>query len=241
MARQIWQVEVRVQDLARAMHFFGHVFDWEITPMGDGYAMFDTGVAPLGSIWEVGESGMPLGVCHYVASQDCEADAARAVALGGRVVVERSEVPDVGAWTDTLDPWGNEIAFWQAEVPGTPDFSGSGGQAISWLEFGTADFAAASRYYADLLDWSFQAVEGMPDYGICEDAGPGIGLVGGERGAKLRGITDYVTVQDLEQTCDRVREAGGTVLGPPVDLGEGGRFTLIADPDGNRFGLVERT
>jgi predicted enzyme related to lactoylglutathione lyase len=229
MARSIWQVEIRVHDLAKAMHFFGHVFDWEVTPAGDGYAMFDTGVAPLGSLWAIGESGMPLGICHYVASDDCEADAARAVALGGRVVVERSEVPDVGTWTDTLDPWNNEIAFWQADTPGTPDFTGSGANPLSWLELGSPDFAAASRYYAELLGWHFAPVEGMADYGICEDAGPGIGLVGGARGGKLRGITPYVTVGDLDGTCAKVTKAGGQVLGTPVDLG-----------DGSRFGLVER-
>jgi len=241
MGRRIWQVEIRVSDLERAIAFYRGVFDWLITPVGDGYAMIDTGRAPIMSLWAVGESGMPLGVCHYVQSDDCEADAARAEAHGGRIAVDRTEVTGAGAWTDTLDPWNSELAFWQADAPGEPSFSGSGANPLTWVELGAADWARAASYYGQLVGWMFEPVAGVDEYGVYTDHQPGIGLVGGERGTRLRGMTDYIVVADLAAACAAVAAGGGEVLGDAVDLGDGSLFTLFHDPDQNRFGIVQRS
>ena len=219
--------------------FFRSVFDWTIDVLSDDYAMIDTGTAPIASIMAIGESGLPLGVCHFVLSKNCVADAQHAVELGGQIAVERSEVPDVGAWTDTVDPWLNEVAFWEPDVMGSPDFSGSKKNTFRWVEIGTPDFNTASAYYTRLLGWRFSSVEGMTDYGVCTDIMPGIGLVGGERGAALRGMTDYISVDNLEETCNKIRAHGGTVVGEPIELGDGGLFALFLDPDQNRFGIVQ--
>ena len=71
MTRSLWQVEIRVTDLQRSMAFFGAVFDWEIQQVDDAYAMIDTGVMPILSLWQINDAPMPLGVCHYVQSDDC--------------------------------------------------------------------------------------------------------------------------------------------------------------------------
>ncbi len=239
MGRRIWQIEIRVSDLKRAIAFYSSVFDWRITALSDEYAMADTGRAPIVSIWQVGDSGMPLGVCHYVQSEDCVVDAGRAVELGGRVAVERSEVPDAGAWTDTLDPWNNELAFWQAETMGEPEHSGSATNAISWVEIGVGDLQQARHYFSELVGWNFKEVDGVEDYAIETELQPGLGLVGGERGGRLRGMTDYVRVADLARASRAVAENGGEVLGEPVDVGDGSLFSLFLDPDQNRFGLVQ--
>ena len=239
MARRLWQIEIRVNDLQRSMAFFGQVFDWQITAVSEDYAMVDTGQPPIASLWQIGESGMPLGVCHYVRSADCDADAARAVELGGKIAVEHSDVPGAGAWTDTLDPWLNELAFWQPEEDAEPELSGSGVNPISWLEIGAADLDAAMHYYSALVAWPFEPVEGMIDYAVCTAVAPGVGLVGGDRGARLRGMTDYISVTDIARTCQAIKDNGGQVLGAPRDLGDGSLFALFLDPDQNRFGIVQ--
>lgn len=239
MVRRLWQIEIRVNDLQRSIAFFDGVFDWQITPVSDDYAMVDTGQPPIASLWQIGESGMPLGVCHYVRSTDCDADAARAVQLGGKIAVAHSDVPGAGAWTDTLDPWLNEIAFWQPEEDATPELSGSSENPISWIELGAADLEAGKRYYGALLDWPFEAVDGMDDYAVCNATQPGVGLVGGARGARMRGLTDYIAVSDIAATCRAITAHGGQVLAEPRDMGDGSLFALFLDPDQNRFGVVQ--
>lgn len=236
----IWQIEIRVTDLDRAMAFYAGVLGWRIHKVSDDYAMIDTGRAPITSLWAIAGTGMPLGVCHYVQSADCVVDAGRAVLLGGQVVVEYTEIEGSGAFTDTLDPWRNEIAFWQAATPGSPEFDGAPLPHFAWIELGAADSAAARDYYRELLGWQFEANPAVEDYAVCTEVAPGIGLVGGERGSRLRGLTDYLSVADLDSTLAAISRFGGEALGEAVELPDGGRMALFVDPDGNRFGLVQR-
>ena len=240
MTTPIWQVEFRVNDLQRAMAFYRGVFDWTITEVEGGYAMIDMGKPPLGSLWAIGDSGMPLGVCHYLRSRDCAADAAKVQQLGGRVAVERTEIADVGAWTDTLDPWNNEVAFWQPLTDSEPECTGSGKNSVGLIEWTTADLDAAMAFYQQLAGWKFERVPGATDYALCKQAKPPVALVGGVEGARRRGIMDYVSVGDIEQACKQVQAHGGHVLGEPHDLGDGSRMTLIVDPDGNQLAILQK-
>jgi predicted enzyme related to lactoylglutathione lyase len=240
MSTPIWQLEIRVHDLQRSIAFYGAVFDWKITPVADTYAMFDTGKAPIGGIWEIGDSGMPLGICHYLRSKSCTADAAKSVRLGGRVTVEHTVVEDVGAWTDTLDPWNNEVAFWQPDTADVPQFSGSGQNAVGLMEWGTSDLNAAMAYYEHLAGWKFERVVGATEYALCKQTHPPVALVGGVVGAGRRGILDYINVVDIVATAAQVSAHGGTVLDKPHDLGDGSLMTMIIDPDGNQWAILQK-
>src|SRR5689334_14054059 len=107
--RVIWQVEIRSRSVGQAAAFYKAVFDWDITPIGDDYAMIETGLAPIASILQPADTRFPLGVCNYVLVEDCAKEAERAVALGGRLVVRKWEIPGSGWFTGTVDPIGNEI------------------------------------------------------------------------------------------------------------------------------------
>ncbi len=240
MSTPIWQLEIRVHDLKRSAAFYGAVFDWQITPVADSYAMFDTGKAPIGGIWEIGDSGMPLGICHYLRSKNCTADAAKALKLGGRVAVEHTVVDGVGAWTDTLDPWNNEVAFWQPDAAEVPQLVGSGQNAVALMEWGTADLEAAMAYYEALAGWKFTRVVGATEYALCTQTHPPVALVGGVAGAQRRGIIDYVDVIDIVATAASVAANGGAVLDKPHDLGDGSLMTIIVDPDGNQLAIVQK-
>ena len=53
------------------------------------------------------------------------------------------------------------------------------------------------------------------------------------------GNTVHITLPDsLEAGSDRVKEAGGEMLSPPIEI-PAGRFAYAKDPDGNSIGLFE--
>jgi predicted enzyme related to lactoylglutathione lyase len=45
----------------------------------------------------------------------------------------------------------------------------------------------------------------------------------------------YVWVEDADETAAKVRDAGGTVLREPMDVGDSGRMAVFADPEGAMF------
>ena len=240
MPTPICQLEFRVHDLQRSIAFYTAIFDWTITPVADNYAMIDTGKPPIGALWAIGDSGMPLGICHYLRSKNCTADAAKATAAGARVTVAKTVVEGAGAWTDTLDPWNNEVAFWQADEPGEPELAGSGKNAVGLMEWGTSDLEAAMAYYHKLAGWKFERVPGATEYALCTQTKPPVALVGGVAGKQRRGIVDYVQVADIAKTSALVAAHGGSVLDKPHDLGDGSLMTIIVDPDGNHLAILQK-
>lgn len=236
MGAGIWQIETRVNDLGRAVAFYSAAFDWIVTPVDDKYAMIDTGRGPIMSLWDVRDVDMPLGICHYVQSDDCEADAGCAVRNGGKIVLTRSEAPGSGAWTDTIDPWGGEVAFWQSFTGGQPEFSGSGRNPVVWIELGVGDYDVASRYYAALLGWMFEPAEGVPNYGVYKEFELGIGM---QARAGGYGLTPYIGVDDVATACAAIVAAGGRIVREPELTSDGTGFALFVDPDQNLWGVTK--
>lgn len=50
-----------------------------------------------------------------------------------------------------------------------------------------------------------------------------------------------ISVDDLDQALQRVRDAGGTVLNEPVEIPNVGLFASFTDTEGNRLSLLQPT
>lgn len=234
--RQLFQIEIRTRDIGPAVEFYKHVFDWTLHRYGD-FAIIDTGIMPVGAIATYPGDSFPLGVGNYILAEDCEADGKRAVALGGRICVQKYEVEGSGYYVGTLDPWGNELFFWQPHKAEVPTLRAPRDNHFCWIEIPVADLGIGIAYYNQLLAWRFRTVPGTPDYAITEDGGltRGVGLIGGERGRKMRGITNYVSTPNLSLTETRIIEAGGTILMGPVHIPDEGSFLVFKTPEGLRM------
>lgn len=53
------------------------------------------------------------------------------------------------------------------------------------------------------------------------------------------GVTAYWGVADIDAAVKHFTKAGGKLVGPVQDVGEGIRVAAIADPFGNHVGLIE--
>lgn len=111
---------------------------------------------------------------------------------------------------------------------------------ISWVDLMTSDPADARRFYGSLFDWTFEM--GPPEsgpYTICFKAGKRIAGVGPKPpdAPYPTAWTPYLATDDVDATCARIREAGGTVNMGPIDVFEEGRMAIVADPTGGVFGL----
>lgn len=239
--RRICQVEIRVSNLARAVQFYRGAFAWQIHVVAEDYALIDTGKEPLAALMVTPSPRWPPGVGNYALVPDCEASARAAVALGGRVFIAKTEVAGSGAYTGTIDPFGNELLFWQPAREFAPKLRGSGDNAIIWLEIPTPNLQQGLAYYRSLLGWRFSAIEEQADYVVSLDGGfaRGISLVGGERGGRMRGVTNYIRSTDLAATAARITQHGGRVVRERSEIAGEGAFLLFLDPDGIRWGAFQ--
>ena len=241
-ASRIFQVEIRTRNLKRAVEFYQAVFDWKIQVVSMDYAMVDTGAAPLVALWQIPHIEFPVGVCNYIRVPDCAQAAARVQQLGGRICISQTQLPGSGSFVGTLDPWGNEVFFWQSSSPGEPQFSGSARNVMWLLEIPTTDINLAADYYRALLGWTFLTIVENKDVAFTYQGGlgRGISLLSGEVGSQVRGTTNYVTCSDLAALATRITEAGGRVVrGPVSGIGGEGSFLIFRDRDENRMGAFQ--
>ncbi|HEX6716790.1 MAG TPA: VOC family protein [Pyrinomonadaceae bacterium] len=113
-----------------------------------------------------------------------------------------------------------------------------------WVELGTTDSAAAKNFYTQLFGWDYD------DHPM----GPGgvytmLKLNGKDAGAlyelnpdmRAQGIPphwlSYISVSNVDETAEKAKAAGATVLQGPFDVMTVGRMAVVQDPTGAVFAL----
>ena len=106
-----------------------------------------------------------------------------------------------------------------------------------WVDTGQPDPEAAVTFYSGLFGWEFEdrTPAGSPErYFVATLRGRDVAAVGSQSDQPPpRPVwKTYVWVDSADETTARAREAGGTVLAEPFDVGDAGRMAVIADPQG---------
>jgi len=114
--------------------------------------------------------------------------------------------------------------------------------AISWAELSTSDVEAAKKFYGPLLGWTFQPAPNAPiPYEMISVGGRAFGgLMKTPQGAcnEWPSWTNYVTVENVDQSAKNAAELGGKILMGPHDIPEVGRFCIVQDPQGAVFAII---
>ena len=115
----------------------------------------------------------------------------------------------------------------------------AGFNGIAWFEIGTDDPAGAEKFYGDVFGWTTSRDEGdLPEFQMFA-AGDGPGLHAGglfSIGSAQPGYAVFgVLVEDVAETCRRVKAAGGSIKQDPQVTPAGITFAHLLDPAGNQF------
>jgi predicted enzyme related to lactoylglutathione lyase len=115
--------------------------------------------------------------------------------------------------------------------------------AFSWFELMTSDVGSAKEFYTKLLGWTTQEMP-MQDstYTVVEVDGEAVGGITSlppdpEKMPPAWGI--YITVKNVNETVKTARELGGKIFVEPQDIPDVGRFSVIQDPQGAYFAVME--
>lgn len=109
-------------------------------------------------------------------------------------------------------------------------------EKINYVEFPASDLESTKAFFAAAFGWSF--VDYGPEYTAFSDQG----LDGGFFKSDLSSSTDRGSAlivfysESLEQTLQKVKDAGGQVVKPTTPF-PGGRRFQFAEPSGNEFAV----
>ncbi|MEZ5978480.1 MAG: VOC family protein [Planctomycetota bacterium] len=245
-------IDLAAHDLAAAAEWYGKLFGWTLfqqeTPGGGppyGFLMQNgAAVAGIGEMNdEMKSRGVPPLWNTYVCSQDCARTESRARELGANVVFPTTEVPGHGRLAFLTDPEGVTIALWESTNHMGPGFVTMEPGSFSWVELMTRTPDASKGFYADLFGWDYADVP-MPhgSYSMIKSGGRDQGGVMDVNDKMFDGMPSHWQVYLMTADCDaatkQVAELGGRVLVPSTPIPVG-KFSVVQDPQGGTFSLLE--
>jgi uncharacterized protein len=238
-------IDLMAPDVDAARSFYQKVFGWEYDIGGAEYGGYTT--ARLGQHMVAGLMGpqpddppMPVAWSLYFASDTIEADIAKAVELGAKLVSPAMAVGEFGSMAVCEDPTGAIFSFWQAgshvgaqvtEEPGS----------TAWYELYTSNAKQARDFYTAVLGVTADPMLGGMEYYVLkrgEHMLAGIMQIDPSWGNFHSQWITYFAVANVDETVATVTKLGGKNMGP-IDNSPFGRIAALADPSGATFKVVE--
>jgi uncharacterized protein len=237
--------DLMAPDIDAARTFYHAIFGWDYDIGGPEFGGYTT--ARLGSRMTVGLMGnqpgaspMPTAWNLYFATDDIEADVARAVKLGAKVLYPAMVVGEFGSMATCEDPTGATFGFWQAGQHVGSQVTDEPG-STTWYELYAPNAKEAREFYTALLGATADPMPGGLEYYV---------LKHGER--MLGGIMQidpawgglhpqwmiYFSVANADETAALVTKLGGKVMGN-VDDSPFGRLAAVMDPGGATFKIIQ--
>lgn len=111
-SHSILHVEFSADDPAAAGQFYADLFGWQVETVPDSdYVTFEASLGPGGGFTATDHDLIDPGdVLVYVATDDVAATLDHAKSLGASILMERTEIPDVGWMGMFVDLTGNKVA-----------------------------------------------------------------------------------------------------------------------------------
>jgi uncharacterized protein len=230
-----------------AVAFYSHVVGWKPQAWAKGYTLFVGEQGPLGGVTQLPvqakTAGTPAHWTSNVGVADVEATIAQVKTLGGSVLVEASDFPEVGRLAVIADPQGAPLNVFTPERAMTPHDSTKVGE-FTWSELLTTDHESAFRFHSTLFGWQKMRDFDMGDMGKY--------LIYGRDGKELGGMFTkskdmpmppmwfyYIQVLDLEAAIERAKSKGARLMNGPMEVPGGASIAQLSDPQGAVFALHE--
>jgi len=235
-------------DAAAAKRFYTALFGLtaEDRPMGPDafYTMLTVDGRSVAALYqqEPAPAGTPPQWLSYISVGNVNESAQRAKELGGAVLMDPFDVLDVGRMAMVQDPTGAVVALWEPRRHAGAGLAGEP-NAICWNELATTDTGRAGAFYTSLFGWSTETQPmGTGTYTMFTDAGAprgGMMAIPADLGPVPPHWKIYFAVSDCEGQTTLAQSLGGTVRFPPTDAAGVGRYSVLADPQGAVFAVIQ--
>jgi predicted enzyme related to lactoylglutathione lyase len=240
-------LELVTSDAEAAKTFYTSLFGWTTrdVPMGgdDVYVMLEKEGDVVGALYETKKQ--PPAWNSYITVRSVDESAETAKRLGGTIVGGPRDVMDAGRMAYVADPQGATFSLWQPNRhTGAKRINEPG--SLCWNELATSDRDGAVRFYSELLGWRCEPTpDAMMPYMVAfagDERAGGIYTAPPEMAAQMPpNWMPYIAVADCDASTDKGRALGGTVAVGPLDIPNIGRFSMIRDPQGAFFCIIELT
>ena len=225
-----------------AKKFFSGLLGWTYGDLGGMGSSIKVDGNDIGGLFDLDSPQTPPGtpplIGVMVKVDNADATAAKAKSLGGKAK-DPFDIAENGRMAELTDPNGAHIDLWQPKQEQATIADPMRHGAPSWFETYTPDVEAGKKFYTELFGWTAQTMP-MPGmeytvFSLGEKMIAGIMQpAAGMKDMPPQWVT-YFTVDDADAAAKKASELGGTVMVPPTDIPEVGRFAGLISPQGVMF------
>jgi predicted enzyme related to lactoylglutathione lyase len=250
-SRFFWH-DLMAADVEGAKKFYGELFGWKFKgDKKDDYVHINAGDVGIGGIMK-NPSPVPPHWIGYINVEDVDKTVADIQKYGGKVLMPKTNVPEVGEFAYTADALG--AAFSPIRYVGKdankPEPDRAGMWNFCWDELHTPDPAASAKFYSTIFGWGVDTMDmgGGMQYTLLKRKGVKDSQ-GTERSAggvmKMMPGTPhpfwmaYVAVEKADASTEKAKRLGATVLVQPTDIPNIGRFACLMDPQKAAISILQ--
>ena len=116
---------------------------------------------------------------------------------------------------------------------------------ICWRELATRDLPKALDFYSKLFGWSLEQSKVTPmeykEIHLNDVACGGMMAIDEKWGPEPPPShwSTYIAVDNADETVEKIAANGGSVRVPPFDAPGVGRISMVADPSGAAFAIIQ--
>jgi uncharacterized protein len=251
-SRFVWH-DLNTRDEAAAKRFYGELFGWTFDKSDNGpYQHIKAGDEFIGGVRVMSaHEPAPPHWLAYVGVDDVDATVNAIKTHGGKVYMPTTKMENVGTFAVVADPSGATFAPWKSARPGE-DAEPTGRPkrfTFCWDELLAPNAETAAKFYADVFGWGVEKVE-MPgmsytllkrtgvkdEQGSDKNAG---GILASPNAQHPPFWLAYVGVDKADATVEKATRLGATVLVPPTDIPNVGRFAVLLDAEKAAIAVLE--
>lgn len=246
----VW-VDLVTADIVDAQRFYGALFGWSFTRLGDGpgaYTLVYKDDVPIaGMAQRTPQSGQKRAArwIAYMSVPDVKTAAQSVVDQGGQLLIAPRDMPARGEMALVADPDGALIGLLDSSSGDPDDFLPSEGDWI-WAIYQSPDATSAAAFYQKLGGYEVvpQGLLGQAPHFFLQTDGyarASIAEIPAERSGLQPDWVYFVRVKSVVDSLARVRDLGGRILVEPRPELLDGRLAVIIDPAGAPLGVMEWT
>jgi len=240
---QFCWTELDTLDPAGAKAFYTALLGWSVEEApGAQAAMFQKAGQDVAAVNALppdqAARGVPSHWNIYVSVADVAAASAKAVELGGSVLVPPGavDIGDFGIMAVIEDPTGAALGLWQPKAHNGSSSWGEPG-APCWFELQTKDTERAKAFYTALFGWGTGGDERYTEWVVDGAHLGGMLQIQESWGPAPPSWSVYFQVENVDESLSRAQSLGARPCMKPMDVGTMGRCVMLADPQGALFYL----
>lgn len=244
--RWIW-AELFTSDVAEAKAFYGTVFGWQFETRGTREKPYilavNEGRPVAGMLRHPAAAGDALRSrwVGLVSVGDVDAVSGRARNAGASILLEPVDLPGRGRVALVADPEGARFGLLASGSGDPPDVMPDAGSWL-WHELWAGSVNSAAGFYRETVGYSIKPTGRAPgkiEQHLVAGGFPRAGIIEQRVSGLPSAWLHYIRVENLQQTIERVKRAGGSVLIAPTREFRRGHAAVIVDPMGAPLGIAE--